>query len=91
MKRKSKKINPRRRPVNEADLRRAKNDAMSFSVSYAWAIIFTALRDKMCVSDEFLQELWGHVNNLSEAVGEGRVSIADLVVALREESGIELK
>lgn len=43
---KSKRVNPRRRPATQADVEKAKRDAQTEAVCMAWAIIFTALRDK---------------------------------------------
>lgn len=86
-----KKVNPRRRPATQADVERAKKKAMEQSCKYAWAIMFTVLMDKENATPEILQRVWSEVDSLSEEVAEGRVSIADLIYTLKEESGIYLE
>lgn len=41
----SKKINPRRRPCSEADVKKAKKEAEKFSLDMSIAIILSALLD----------------------------------------------
>jgi len=43
---KRKKVNPRRCPATIADVKKAQERAQSFALDAAWAIFFTALRDK---------------------------------------------
>jgi hypothetical protein len=38
----------------------------------------------------YIPDVWREINKLSEEVGEGRVSVADLRCVLREEYGIEV-
>ena len=83
-----KKPNPRRRPATMADVEKAKKEAENFAAAYAMAIIFTALTDKMGWTVDQLQELWGHVEYLSESVTKGYVTVPQLVHTLREEYGI---
>ena len=56
---KKKKINPRRRPANMADVNKAKKDLMDGIVDYAWSIMFMVLRDKEGFESEDLNRLWG--------------------------------
>lgn len=86
-----KKINPRRRPATQADVNRAKNDAASQSITYAWAIMFTSLRDKFGFGGIRLRRLWDAVNDLSDSIARGYVKVDDLVEALRDEAGITLE
>lgn len=86
-----KKINPRRKPATQADVEKAKADAVEQSVTYAWAIMFTALRDKFGWGGVRLRRLWDRVNSLSESVSEGYIKVDDLVRTLRDEAGIVLK
>ena len=87
---KVKKVNPRRRPVTEADVRKAKKEALSKAVDTAWAILFTVLRDKEGMDNEHLHRVWDHVNKLSVEISESRVSVKDLMDTLREEAGLTL-
>lgn len=81
---KNKKPNPHRIPATLADVEKATSKASTM----AMAIIFTALTDKMGWTVEQLQELWGHVEYLSESVTKGYVTVPQLVHTLREEYGI---
>ena len=87
----SKKINPRRRPVNMADVERAKAEARDEAIQFCWAILFTVLADKYAVNDATMAEIWDHVNNLSMSIAEGRITVADLKNVLKEEYGLCLK
>lgn len=86
-----KKPNPRKRPATQADVQRAKRDAKNEAVQFAWAILFTVLRDKEGYSVEDLRRIWAEVENLSDSIIKGYVSVADLRTALREEAGINLE
>lgn len=88
---KKKKVNPRRQPVTMADLNKAKEEAMLLSVKYAWAIIFTVLRDKEEMEIEQLNRIWQEVSNLSDSVAKGYVSITDLLHTLEKEADIKIK
>ena len=86
-----KKVNPRRIPATQADVDRAKREAVSQSVTYAWAIMFTALRDKFGWGGVRLRRLWDAINGLSDSIGQGYIKADDLVKTLRDEAGIVLK
>lgn len=83
------KVNPRRKPATEADVRRAWMDGVTDGVSSACAIILTVLVDKFDGADH-IADIWREINKLSEEVKERRVSLADLRNVLREEYGIEV-
>lgn len=83
-----KKVNPRRRPATQADVNKAKKAAQEQAVEIAWAIMFTCLRDKEGWGKVRLKRLWGHINNLSDSISQGYVSIKDLMTVLGED-GIE--
>ena len=85
----SRKINPRKRPASEADVIRAKNEAVKEAVHLASAIFLTVLADKFDGRD-YIPEIWEEVNKLSDEIKEGRVSVADLVCVLKEEYDIYL-
>lgn len=85
-----KRVNPRNIPATMADVKRAKQSAMDEAVNACYAIFFSALRDKMDEPIERLQELWGHVNDLSDSVARGYVTVPDLLNTLKEEAGIVL-
>lgn len=86
-----KTTNPRRLPVNQADLRKAKNEAISEAVRAAYAIIFIVLRDKENFTNEQLDKLWREINELSDSIVKGYVKLSDLLWVLKEEAGIVIK
>ncbi len=91
MKKKKKKPNPSNIPVSKADVDRAKKQAVSEAVDIAWAIIFTVLRDKEGHSAEDLQRIWKGVNDLSDSIRQGYVTVPDLKEVLKQEEGCVLE
>ena len=85
-----KKTNPRRIPATRADIQKAKKDATSEAISFAWAIMFTVLHDKEGWGKVRLQRLWSEVGELSDSIAKGYVSVTDLKHTLKEEMGVEL-
>lgn len=87
---KKRKINPNRKNVTEADLKRAKNEALNEAVGIVWAIFFTVMRDKEGWGAKRLCRLWDNVNELSDSIAKGYVSVTDLKKALEDEAGFTL-
>jgi hypothetical protein len=85
-----KKINPRRRPATMQDVERAKKAAQEEAVTNAMAIFFTVLIDKGHAGPERLMRIWRDVNELSDAIIKGYVSVGDLRETLKREYGIEV-
>ena len=85
---KGKKINPRRRPATQADVKRAKEQATGDGCRLAMAIFFTVLFDKGGADKETMQTIWSEVEGLSDSVVKGYVSVPDLVRVLNEEYDI---
>lgn len=86
-----KKVNPRRIPATQADVKRAKTEAVREAVAYTLAIVFTVLLDKENFTQETLQRVWKEVEYLSNSVEVGRISVQDLVDVLRDEYDIILR
>lgn len=87
---KKKRVNPHRRPATLADVQKAKKAAQNEAVTTAWAIFFSALRDKEVFGYTRLRRVWDEVNYLADSVPKGYVSIADLEKEL-EDYGITLR
>lgn len=79
-----KKVNPRRRPATLADVNKAKKEAMDIAITFAWAILFTALRDKEGFGYVRLRRVWDEVNYISDSIDKGYINIDDLVNELKE-------
>ena len=87
---KPKKTNPRRRPATQADVDRARDEAVMETVRFCMVIFFTVLLDKFAASKDDLQRVWNEVNSLSDSVKQKYVSLADLKTVLVEEYDIHL-
>ncbi len=85
-----KKVNPRRKPTNQADIQKAKKTATVNAIRSAWVIMFTCLHDKEGWGKIRLKRLWNEVEELSDSVIKGYVSINDLMRTLKDEMGVEL-
>lgn len=85
-----KKPNPRKIPATKADIEKAKKQGTDKAATFAIAIIFTALTDKMGWTKEQLLELWGHVDYISDSVTKGYVTIPQLLHTLKEEYGVSI-
>lgn len=86
-----KRVNLRRRPATLADVEKAKKQAQSEAVKYAWAIMFSVLRDKEGWGIVRLKRLWVEVEDLSDSIEKGYVSVRDLLDTLEEEIGAVLE
>lgn len=62
---KKKRVNPHRRPATLADVQKAKKAAQNEAVTTAWAIFFSALRDKEGFGYTRLRRVWDEVNYLA--------------------------
>lgn len=81
---KKKRVNPRRRPATLADVNKAKKEAMDIAITFAWAILFTALRDKEGFGYIRLRRVWDEVNYISDSIDKGYIDVDDLVNELKE-------
>ena len=84
------KTNPRRRPATQADVERARDEAVRETVRFCMVVFFTVLLDKFAASKEDLQRVWYEVNDLSDSVKKKYVSLKDLKTVLVEEYDIHL-
>lgn len=83
-----KKINPRRKPLSEADVVKIQDNA----VHLAFAIFLTVLKDKFSFSNDDIIRAWKEADKLSEEVlRDGLVKLKDLVDMLRDEYRIDLR
>lgn len=71
------------------DVDRAYQRGIVDGVSNCSAIVLTVLLDKFNAAD-YISDVWGEINKLSEEVIEGRVSIPDLRRVLLEEYQIRV-
>ena len=77
----AKKVNPRKRPVSQADVSKAQDKACNL----AMVILLTVLLDKFNFSNDDIARAWTEWNKLSEEIKEGRISLRDLTEVLSTE------
>lgn len=85
-----KRVNPRRKPASQADIRMAKKEATEAAVKLAWSILFTVLRDKEGFELEDLRRVWDEVDDLSDSIAQGYCTVADLRDVLKQEIGANI-
>lgn len=82
-----KKINPRRRPLSEADVPKIRDEA----IHLAFALFLTVLKENFGFDQEQIVFAWERADKLSKEVAEGRINLWDLVTVLREEFNVDLE
>jgi hypothetical protein len=86
-----KKINPRRQPVNQAQINREINKSTTKVINYCWTLMFTVLLDKYDFPKSALRGLWDETEKLAGSIKDGYVSLADLKNVLKTEYDIDLE
>ena len=89
-KKKTKKVNPHRRPATQADVDKAKEWARDRAVSATTAIVMFVLREKFGFGKKRLTRFWDEVNSLSEDVISGAVKVEEIEEVLLNEYEINL-
>jgi hypothetical protein len=84
------KVNPRRRPATMADVNRAVEQATNDALAASAAIFLTVLCDKESADAEIIQRVWEEMQELSQSIIDGYVSVADLKDTLRKEYGVDI-
>ena len=85
-----KKINPRRRPVTQADLDKAKKWARDEAIETIGVITMFTLRDVFGFGEKRLRRFWNAFLSLCEDVASGQVPIEDIKGALKDEYNIDV-
>ena len=84
------KVNPRRRPATMADVNRAVEQATNDALTASAAIFLTVLCDKKGADAEIIQRVWQEMQELSQSIIDGYVSVSDLRDTLRKEYNINV-
>ena len=84
------KVNPRRRPATMEDVNRAVEQATNDALAASAAIFLTVLCDKESADAEIIQRVWQEMQELSQSIIDGYVSVADLKDTLRKEYGVDI-
>ena len=83
------KTNPNNIPRTQADVDKAWEKGVMDGVHNASAMFMNVLLDKFNAQD-YVVEIWHHMEKLSEEVKEGRVKVPEIIKMLKEEYDIEL-
>lgn len=86
----SKKTNPRKIPATQADVKRAKEQGYAEGVEAALAMMLYAIADKEHFPKWQIQRIGKEVNDVSDSVIKGYVTIPDILHMLKEEYDIEV-
>ncbi len=84
------KVNPRRRPATQADIERAAKATRDTAIRLTSTIFLSVLCDKEGADAETIRRVWNEVNDLSDSISQGYVSISDLRDTLRKEYNINV-
>lgn len=84
----NKKINPRRRPCSEADVKKAKKDAEKNTLDMSITIILSALLDGGFLAPEQMHDAWEAINYKSDSINKGYCKPTDLIKMLNDEYDI---
>ena len=85
----AKKKNPQIH-LRRSDVERMKKEITDDAVKNAFAIFLMVMHDKWWFGIKRLNRLFRHICDLSEQVGDGYVSVAQLKKILSEEMNIEI-
>ena len=77
--------------LRRSDIDRMKKEVTTDAVKSAFAIFLTVMRDKWGFGHKRLNRLYKQIGDLSEQVGEGYISMAEIKRILREEMGIVIE
>lgn len=86
----SKKTNPRKIPATQADVKRAKEQGYAEGVEAALVMVLYAIADKEHFPKWQIQRIGKEVNDVSDSVIKGYVTIPDILHMLKEEYDIEV-
>ena len=84
------KVNPRHCPATQADVNRAAQRATNDALAASAAIFLTVLCDKESADAEVIQRVWQEMQELSQSIIDGYVSVSDLKDTLSNEYGVDI-
>lgn len=86
-----KRVNPRHRPVNAADVKRAKNAATEEAMRRVILMFLYVLVDKHNAPKEDIQQVAKELNYLADSIGKGYVKWPDIERVLLDEYDVEIE
>ena len=86
-----KKINPRRKPVSEADRRKAWNEGADFGLTFCIKAFLFVLKDKHRIRDDEIMKLRDEFSEIVDAFSRGDISMEDIDDVLAEDFDMHVK
>lgn len=86
---KTKRVNPRRRPKSEADVRKAKNEARDETMNTMMYMVLWVFADKHGANAEDLQKIKDELYDVADSINRGYIKWEDLRDTLEEEYGVK--
>lgn len=84
------KVNPRRRTLTQSDVQRATKKVRDEAIVITAVIFLSVLCDKESADADIILRVWNEVNDLSDSISQGYVSVSDLRDTLRKEYNINV-
>lgn len=84
------KVNPRKRPVNAADLKKAKSEAVNKAMNIVDTIHLTVLYDKFGFTADDIAKFVHDSEYLSDSILRGYCNIRDMKQVLKDEYNTDL-
>jgi len=82
---KKKKVNPNRIPVTQADINRAKDQAMTLAMERILNLVLFILIDKHDAPKDDIQQLAREIDYYADSIREGRLTWKDVERVVRDE------
>ena len=86
---KKKKVNPRRKPATQMDVKKAKENAVDQAIILTKVLMLTALLDAELIAPENVKFAWDRTKTLAENVLKGYCTIQDMYNVLIDDYGVE--
>lgn len=80
------KLNPRRRPATQADVKKARDEGTNIAA----AIFLFVMREKFGWGKKRLTRLWREIESMAVDITSGQVKIMDVKKVLRDEYDIDI-
>lgn len=84
------RVNPRRRPANQADVERAKDKATDDAIRTVLYMLLYVLVDKHNATKEEIQIIQDELNYVADSVSRGYIKWRDIKAMLEDEYGVQL-
>lgn len=85
---KKKKINPKKKPATEADVKRAYNDGCYDGGHVVFDCVMLSIKDANLADNETMIEIWKHTQMLLEQLRDKEIKLKEIDAVLAEEYNV---